>query len=417
MIRLEKLIIRKLGNIAPNTKLHFGKRGALLLGKNGTGKTTLLNVVAAVLTSNWRQLNYISSDFDIELEIIINSPPLSDLHLKISAKNSPSPDKSRIQEILDPIPDEILIEGHVLNSHGISVRLDLEANGDQKRTGSIAGIVKSLKPPSDSPIEYSISYSDELSKLANSLVRLDEGDTYFEALTNDYPGPNELVAFFSHGGTSSTTFRSHLISQEIISQFIEDTANLQAVIFEAATDSIKLLDSHPANWLGKFCELCTFDEASLSISLISRRSERSYSEATYGPLNILYKTHNTTLPERWMSFGQKRLFSILHYLEANPSIAVADELVNGMHHEWIGYCVERFQARQAFLSTQNPLLFDFWSFESAQDAAECFIECSCDNDGRFVWRNMPIDDAIDFYAIYQTGIQHVSDILRTRGYW
>jgi predicted ATP-binding protein involved in virulence len=56
VIRLEKLIIRKLRNVAPSTELHFHHRGALLLGKNGTGKTTLLDVIVKALSSNWQQL-------------------------------------------------------------------------------------------------------------------------------------------------------------------------------------------------------------------------------------------------------------------------------------------------------------------------------------------------------------------------
>jgi hypothetical protein len=170
-------------------------------------------------------------------------------------------------------------------------------------------------------------------------------------------------------------------------------------------------------WLAMFRELVRIDHVSLAFELISSKRSSSTTIMQYGPMSLRYTTHGSRLRGDQLSFGQKRLFALLHYLDAHESIVLADELGNGLHHEWIDRCVPLLNDRQAFLSNQNPILFDFMSFSSARDAADRFIECSLDEQGRFVWRNMSLDDGSSFFELYQTGVQHVSEILRTRGYW
>lgn len=119
-----------------------------------------------------------------------------------------------------------------------------------------------------------------------------------------------------------------------------------------------------------------------------------------------------------LSFGQKRLLSYLYYLECNEQIGIADELVNGMHHEWIDYCLgEACAGRQMFYTSQNPLLLDFLTFESVAEVSERLITCKWDAADGFVWENLEPRIGEEFYRLYKTGIQHVSDILRTKGWW
>ncbi|WP_438013724.1 AAA family ATPase [Sorangium sp. So ce315] len=124
--------------------------------------------------------------------------------------------------------------------------------------------------------------------------------------------------------------------------------------------------------------------------------------------------------DQHLSYGQKRLLAFLYYLDANPSFVIADELVNGLHHAWIEECMNAIGDRQAFLTSQNPLLLDYLSFESAEQVKESFILCRNQVDGdreRMIWRNMTDDEADMFYRAYQVGIEHVGEILRTRGLW
>ncbi len=76
--------------------------------------------------------------------------------------------------------------------------------------------------------------------------------------------------------------------------------------------------------------------------------------------------------------------------------------------------------RQAFLTSQNPLLLDYLVFDSVQQVKETFILCRSETiDGRdkMSWRNLTDDEADMFYSAYKVGIEHVGEILRTRGLW
>src|ERR1700759_4191279 len=52
MVRLASIEFTKLKNVRAGTRLTFPDSGAVLLGKNGTGKTTLLQYVVALCTAD-----------------------------------------------------------------------------------------------------------------------------------------------------------------------------------------------------------------------------------------------------------------------------------------------------------------------------------------------------------------------------
>jgi ABC-type molybdenum transport system ATPase subunit/photorepair protein PhrA len=76
-----------------------------------------------------------------------------------------------------------------------------------------------------------------------------------------------------------------------------------------------------------------------------------------------------------LSYGQKRLLTFFYYLASNPRFVVADELVNGLHYHWIAASVEAIGERQAFLTSQNPLLFDYLPLTSPEEVRSSFVLC------------------------------------------
>ncbi len=124
---------------------------------------------------------------------------------------------------------------------------------------------------------------------------------------------------------------------------------------------------------------------------------------------------------RTLSYGQKRLFSFIYYAACNPYIIIADEMVNGIHQQWIDECMDLITDRQCFLTSQNPLLLDYLEFESAEDVHKTFIQCKRlegeNEDVQMVWSNLKPEDAQTFYGAYQRGFQHVSEILIIHGFW
>ena len=135
-------------------------------------------------------------------------------------------------------------------------------------------------------------------------------------------------------------------------------------------------------------------------------------------LRFTFDLHNDRISHTKLSFGQKRLLAYLYYLSCNTEIGIADELINGMHHEWIEHCLNEACAnRQMFYTSQNPLLLDFLVFQSEAEVSERFVTCKWNEHDGFVWGNFDARTGQEFYRLYKAGIQHVSDILRTKNWW
>jgi ABC-type lipoprotein export system ATPase subunit len=432
VIRLEKLTLRKLGNIAPNTELHFSDRGALLLGKNGAGKTTLLNVIVKALSSNWQQLAAMSDDgFDLDYTLRFSHETEEPLLLEVTMREDPVLDGERVQRLLTDQHRGRALDVTVRDAGGAAL---VRASSKDTQTAFIYldGSTGKRGTPSHSPLDAltfgddkgrspleHVVFLEELRGLGQRIHRYDEAYHYFGQLTHDKHEDEGRVTFYSAPILKNIGFSSELYSLSTC-RAMRDTIEPDTIPDQVKLESPSSRGTEvwePLPWLAMFRELTRIDQISITFELISSKHSSNTIIMQYGPMSLRYMTYGSKLRGDQLSFGQKRLFALLHYLDAHESIVLADELVNGLHHEWIERCVQLLNDRQSFLSSQNPILFDFMYFTSAEEAASRFIECSLDERGRFVWRNMSLDDATEFYEVYQTGVQHVSEILRTRGYW
>jgi hypothetical protein len=165
------------------------------------------------------------------------------------------------------------------------------------------------------------------------------------------------------------------------------------------------------------------------VTLHSTRSQRRMAAAPVPHVEHVFSalTFQFTLPDGTiinqdqLSFGQKRLLSFLWYLACNQGgIIIADELVNGLHHAWIEHVMRSIPPRQAFIASQNPLLFDFLTFQDAEEVRRTFVLCDLEEGERrrrWRWGAMDEKTAAGFFRAYEVGIQHVSELLRTKGIW
>ena len=129
---------------------------------------------------------------------------------------------------------------------------------------------------------------------------------------------------------------------------------------------------------------------------------------------------DTFITHEQLSYGQKRLLFFFYYLACNTDVVIADELVNGLHHRWIATSVEAIGPRQAFLTSQNPLLLDYIPITSTDEVRRSFVLCrSAPREGPpgWIWENMSEGDAQELYNAYEVGVEHVSEILQSRGLW
>ena len=63
------------------------------------------------------------------------------------------------------------------------------------------------------------------------------------------------------------------------------------------------------------------------------------------------------------------------------------------------------------------MLLDFLTFTSAAETQNRLIRCEHGPNGTLIWRNLTEQEANDFYTSYETGMQHVGEIMLKQGLW
>jgi hypothetical protein len=122
-----------------------------------------------------------------------------------------------------------------------------------------------------------------------------------------------------------------------------------------------------------------------------------------------------------LSFGEKRTISFMAYLNANPHIIIADELMNGLHHSLGVALLDEIGDRQAFLATHEPVLMDNIDFQSADELRRSLIHCERNPDPKgppFIWTQ--IDEAKAqriFHQFDVASIKHGHELLQDWGIW
>jgi hypothetical protein len=404
-LRLKKLVIERFRNVRPGTTLSFSDGMNVLLGKNGTGKSTLLDLVAAVATGN--VFPYESEPLEFEATL---SDETSSFSYRVVQRVQGEPD-------LDDLRGAPVIERAAtltLPEHGIEV---------ERRDGKIR-VLRAGKEigsrfdggwgASALGLLLAVIYSDvrDIPEVARSVARL--RTSVVSAANNLYRHDEVLgtLAQMLSGGVS-------LAERELVLLHRMPTevgAALKSRVFEHQPYANLDVDAVP--FLAKVVAAFEFSGGRLDLRLITSAGQvRVYGE----PRFFFTARDGTGFTESALSFGQRRLLSFLYYAACNPDIVVADELVNGLHYEWAKLCLDTISDRQAFLSSQDPLLFDYLTFESVEQVEQSLILCTLDKSedgkGQFVWRNVPREEAEAFFRSYENGLQHVSEILRAKGLW
>ncbi len=443
MIKLKRLKIEKLRRVAPGTELHFDDGINVLLGKNGAGKTTLLKLISMCLRNDFHEIA--AEDFILEYDL-----ELGDTFARIRFNRQERPgtdlDSSIFFAALPSIRD-------LLNKvlHEAEVTIELRPP-DFQHPIIISFITSSsftrIQWPDNSTSHISMSPSMlEFLPQATAIGALECTNTEWRlalqrifttcrALQPAYRFDESLSTFHSiigHRGTeiasappsAATIVRTpeHRTSYGNTSLTPADVVSVLCDEYGKGTPS-KTIIPHTKLWfLGRCTSALSLRGAEMTASLTKQDAalDNGGSMLHVGNYEFLfYLRDGSIINHDLLSYGQKRLLAFLYYIDCNRFFVIADELVNGLHHEWIEACLDAIGDRQAFLTSQNPLLLDYLPFESAEQAQRRFVQCRIEeHDGRELmrWGNMSSEDADRFFRAYQAGIQHVSEILRTKGLW
>ncbi|WP_437760973.1 ATP-binding protein [Sorangium sp. So ce1389] len=420
MLKLRRLRIEKFRSVAPGTEFRFSDGLNVVLGQNGTGKTTLLELISMVVRSDFSSLA--SEEFAIEYELAV--PGEATVIVAISNTEQPNLPETKpgapigLPEHWHPAADITIEELSSGRRH--HVRYDSELGliiGDEQPTGH-ARELSCLQ--ADFLWIYMLELPDFVTRSifhrvrhASSARRFDESLELFTWLVGPGDARGRLIVH-----------RDRKLTVEAKADVIRMPRALSrrlAEMYERSTSDYTFRHAD-LDFLAVIKETMRFDAAELKVDVTERRPwGEAHELVTLG--NFVFRfwwEGGEFITHTRLSYGQKRLLTFFYYLACNDDIVIADELVNGLHHHWITACVEAIGERQAFLTSQNPLLLDYIPVTSPEQVHRSFVLCRGERRGgrpAWAWANMSDADAAEFFAAYEVGVEHVSEILQSRGLW
>ncbi|MCU0655575.1 MAG: AAA family ATPase [Polyangiaceae bacterium] len=432
---LKRLKIHRFRTVRPGTELVFNAGFNVLLGRNGSGKTSLLDLISRVLRADFSDLR--EEEFDIEWEMEWTGKSKLQAHF-ISKRAPLDVDKALPRRENNPVPRLHVMASSAASEEKIELKVDgpsTRFHADQQQgwqkgasvdlflPGMFWTIVRTVRAIGGNWFKHFIYYQS----IGDPAYRFDEALETFERITESRDQARRRssisepiyreVSWDFPGSLSSESFTSSSAPFNPVSYVVTQPQPGQSRV------PVELGGSQYLRHLAEYTGLQGFS-MSLAVEGSYRMSLGEGREALwwrFGAAEFLFtEPGGVTFTHRDLSFGQKRLLAFLYYLDANDHYVIADELVNGMHHRWIEICLNGIGQRQAFLTSQNPLLLDYIPIGSVEDARRTFLQCRTERDGdrsEFVWSNLSNEDAEDLFHDQQVGIQQIGEILRVRGLW
>lgn len=408
-------------DVRPNTTLRFNPGWNVLLGRNATGKTTLLNLLSCVLRSDFTLLR--EEAFEIEFALVSDTATVT-AWLQHSPGAELSADPTYPSDAGWTLAYRVTLEVEgvpqvVVSSDGRIAHVRAGA-GSAAQT-SVARIV-------DAPFLLRTAVHIDFARRANlalasaSTYRFDEAlETFYAVVGDDRAGreactatPARLSLGPSRGVGQLRAVRLSFFPSALV-QSVPD-----GVVQEAVTVDDTTLGASPS--LAALPGLLGFARMTTTLAVLDSHDEEGRRWFNLGKLAFsFYRADGTMLRHDRLSFGQKRLLAFFYYLDANPHFVVADELVNGMHHAWIDDCLRAMEGRQVFVTAQNPLLLDHLHFERPEDVTRRFVLCRVnprEGGGReTLWEHPTEAQGEEIQRAYDNGVLRVHEILRYEQLW
>ncbi len=395
MSKLKWLRVEEFRNLVPGTRLEFNEGLNVLLGKNGTGKTNLLHLISMALRLNFSALA--TEAFHVEFSV---QEPAWLLRFEYEQRALP-PDSELGSE-----PESPQLELHLCieaqSAGGDSVLLRASPAG---ATVSINGA-----PPAElRPVQIHLGKLSAVSLWIAGVSKRHVQGRFPRCLEAEesYRFDEQLLAFEAMHGRGEPYLSSPPPSAIEVREWLEGEKKGTTALWSNFVPA-----DLGAGLVEEDGEAAARNLSSWSTEALGLEAD-PYREFDFG----CHGEDGAYMLAERLSFGEKRLLAFSYYLDASPQFAVADELANGLHHDWIRIALDQIGDRQAFLTSQNSLLLDFLPISSAAEATAMFIRCEHAEGRKWRWSNFKPEEGEEFYRELSVGIEHVSQILRTRGLW
>lgn len=452
MLRLRQLTIRKYRDCEP-CELKFGSGQVFLLGMNGGGKTTLVELLSRLASLDLGFFERVGDDIDLEWSTTLEKEGPSAIaftwNLSITHREVPAEGPSILRGQRSSNTMDWTLSAQIeVSVEQDSVEAAPRATLSWKVSADGNGLVK-VEPPAPALTHES---TEGWNKIGSEQVL-----PSMVGLLSTTPGGG-----LEHAGLALLAFIFHAVApttkklDEALLSFDDLTDQSRKEVALLRTRAAKLHWSVPVRVPHEAIRIVLGADAPVPIQLrtfknlehaspdtnlhVALREELNRalggdveivpvleSEDADGTRTYSSFTFYVTWPDGSkqrhdaLSFGQKRMISALWHIACTPDRPVfTDELSNGLHAAWITRLLELLGDQQAFHATQNPLLLDLAGPGPADQLASRFVRCEValvEGKRRWRWRNPTADEAARINAGYEAGFQHLSDILQSEGLW
>lgn len=423
-MKLTSLKIHRYRGVAPGTSLVFGPSLNLVLGANGTGRTTLLELLSLVLCSDFSGL--IREPFSLEYAFT-----LPGMVIHIHARNEPR----AVTPVLEGLPsDRTALQP--LRASAAAPELEPVIEATLRLEGppcvvamraTAAGLFSEVdgQPGYSRRMDWSLLDRTvwTLLFMTAQFLAPEVKDRLKEFLRRTFLlAPwrfDEALGTFERIGTSRFALETR--DEEVFPLGLMALPLWMPAWLRGWADRGPLADAlelrHDElerSFLARFVALAGLASGRLRVEVLEKRAFDSGGRVGFGHFGLHFtRRDGSELSQEQLGHGQKRLLSFLYYLDVHEDFVIADELANGLHPRWVEACMRELGAKQAFLTSQNPLLFEHAAFGSAAEVRASLL--LCEDIGR--WSQPSAEVAERLFAEHQLRTRPLGELLRAHGLW
>lgn len=430
-MKLTRLRIHRYRDVVPGTALEFGPTLNLVLGDNGSGRTTLLELLSRVIAADFSGL--LSEEFSLEYDLTFPGMALhiavrNTLPAEVTGREGGAPETSALMPLRTPTATVQLHPAMELtlrlaapatelvmraDAEGVAWEVDGQPDYSQKMHWSLLDrtvwVVLFLTAQRLAP-----EHKERLKELLRRTfllapARFDEALGTFQQIgTTQYAMEMRGEEVFPLGLMSLPTWLPGLLRERAAQA-------VPAGFLDIRHDELE------RGFLARFVALADFQAGRFRVKLLDRRSYEGGGRLEFGHFGCVFiRRDGTVLTLEQLSHGQKRLLSFLYYLDVNEDFVIADELATGLHPRWVEASLGELGSRQSFLTSHNPVLFEHVPLSSAEQARTSIIHCQLrPHEGREfkAFSNPSPEQAEQLFAALQRGDTPPGKVLRTLGLW